>query len=118
MELSTPVAAYGYQRDPRCLEVLAPQVDEYAVYQRGSLVDEVYDATVVRPTIRGSRAVLWRGVDTAIIDGIVNGTGSRARDLGNLLRRIQSGNIRSYATWVLFGCVLLLVAAHLTGAGL
>jgi NADH-quinone oxidoreductase subunit L len=43
-------------------------------------VDEVYDATIVNPLVGGSRWVLWK-----------------------------SGNIRSYATWVLFGSVLAIV---------
>ena len=45
-----------------------------------------------------------------LIDGIANGIGSRARDIGGVLRLLQSGNIRSYATWVVFGSVLLIVA--------
>jgi len=36
--------------------------------------------------------------------------GARARNLGSLLRLMQSGSIRSYATWVLFGAVVLIVA--------
>jgi NADH-quinone oxidoreductase subunit L len=36
--------------------------------------------------------------------------GTRARDIGSVLRLIQSGNIRSYATWVLLGSVVLIVA--------
>jgi len=78
-------------------------------------VDEVYDAVVVNPVVEGSRAVLWKGIDAGLIDGTVNGTGARARDIGSFLRLWQSGNIRSYATWVLFGGVLLIVAMGLAG---
>ena len=35
--------------------------------------------------------------------------------LGGVLRRMQSGNIRSYATWVLFGGVLVMVALGVLG---
>jgi NADH-quinone oxidoreductase subunit L len=52
-----------------------------------------------------------------VIDGIVNGIGSRARDIGAMLRSLQSGNIRSYATWVVFGSVLLMVALGIAAAG-
>ena len=38
-----------------------------------------------------------------LIDGAVNGVGALARRVGGVLRLLQSGNIRSYATWVLFG---------------
>jgi hypothetical protein len=35
--------------------------------------------------------------------------------VGGALQRIQSGNIRSYATWVVFGSVMLIVAMGLAG---
>jgi NADH-quinone oxidoreductase subunit L len=73
-------------------------------------VDELYDATVVNPLVGGSRVVLWKGADAGMIDGAVNGVGSLARGVGGALRRLQSGNIRSYATWVLFGSVVAIVA--------
>ena len=78
-------------------------------------VDELYDATVVKPVVGGSRVVLWKGMDAGLIDGIVNGVGARARDVGSVLRLLQSGNIRSYATWVLFGSVVLIVAMGIAG---
>jgi NADH-quinone oxidoreductase subunit L len=73
-------------------------------------VDEIYDATVVNPIVGGSRWVLWKGADAGLIDGTVNGVGATAQKVGDGLRRLQSGNIRSYATWVLFGSVLAIVA--------
>jgi NADH-quinone oxidoreductase subunit L len=79
-------------------------------------VDEIYDAAVVKPIVSGSRVVLWRGVDAGLIDGAVNGVGSRSQALGALLKCFQSGNIRSYATWVVFGSVVLVVALGLIGA--
>jgi NADH-quinone oxidoreductase subunit L len=78
-------------------------------------VDEIYDATVVTPTIAGSRAVLWKGVDAGLIDGTVNGVGGTARRVGGVLRLMQTGNIRSYATWVLAGSVLVIVALGIAG---
>jgi NADH-quinone oxidoreductase subunit L len=68
-------------------------------------VDEIYDAAVVKPVVNGSRTVLWRFADAGVIDGIVNGVGARAKGFGSVLRLMQSGNIRSYATWVLLGSV-------------
>ena len=87
----------------------------YQLIYNKYFVDEIYSATVVRPLIGGSRMVLWKGVDAGLIDGIVNGVGARCRDVGSVLRLLQSGNIRSYATWVLFGSVALLVAMGLLG---
>jgi NADH-quinone oxidoreductase subunit L len=82
----------------------------YTLVYNKYFVDEVYDATLVKPVIGGSRLLLWRGMDAGVIDGIVNGIGSRAQSVGGALRRLQSGNARSYATWVAFGGVLVIVA--------
>jgi NADH-quinone oxidoreductase subunit L len=87
----------------------------YQLLYNKYFVDEIYDATVVKPLVGGSRIVLWKGVDAGLIDGIVNGLGARCRDAGSVLRLLQSGNIRSYATWVLFGSVALIVAMGLFG---
>jgi NADH-quinone oxidoreductase subunit L len=81
----------------------------HAVYNK-YFVDEIYDAAVVTPLVTGSRDVLWQGMDAGLIDGTVNGVGFFARAIGGVLRRFQSGNIRSYATWVVFGSVALIVA--------
>jgi NADH-quinone oxidoreductase subunit L len=78
-------------------------------------VDEIYGAAVVRPLVNGSRETLWRGVDVDVIDGMVNGTGRRALDIGSLLRLVQSGNIRSYAAWVLLGSVWVILAVIALG---
>jgi NADH-quinone oxidoreductase subunit L len=67
------------------------------------------------PVVAGSRVVLWKGVDVAVIDGVVNGIASRARGVGGVLKRLQSGNIRSYAAWVLLGSVVLLFVMGVMG---
>ncbi len=73
-------------------------------------VDEIYDATIVKPVVEGSRSVLWQGIDVEVIDASVNGIGARARGIGGVLRRMQSGYIRSYAAWVLLGAVIVMLA--------
>jgi len=88
----------------------------YRVVYNKYFVDEIYDATVVKPLVSGSRVVLWRGVDAGLIDGAVNGVGSTSQGLGGWLKLLQSGNIRSYATWVLFGSIILLLTLGLIGA--
>jgi NADH-quinone oxidoreductase subunit L len=87
----------------------------YEIIYNKYFVDEIYDAAVVKPTIGLSRVVLWRFMDNAIVDGLVNGTASQTRNMGNLLRRAQSGSIRSYAAWVVFGSVLLIFAMAVLG---
>jgi NADH-quinone oxidoreductase subunit L len=88
----------------------------YTLVYNKFYVDEIYDAAVVKPVVNGSRVVLWRGADVGLIDGIVNGTGTLARKIGGGLRLMQSGNIRSYATWVLLGSVVVIVALGIAGA--
>ncbi len=72
-------------------------------------VDELYNWLVVRPLRVGSEKILWQRVDEGVIDGFgVNGTGERVARVGGILRRIQSGNIRSYAAWVMLGATVWL----------
>ena len=82
----------------------------YTLVYNKYFVDEIYDAAVVKPVVGGSRLLLWKGMDAGIIDGMVNGVGARAKSIGGALRLLQSGNARSYATWVAFGGVLVIVA--------
>jgi NADH-quinone oxidoreductase subunit L len=70
-------------------------------------VDEIYAAVIVRPLVWISRNVLWHGVDEGLIDGTVNGVGQSAQVGGSILRRVYSGNARSYATWVVLGAAVL-----------
>ena len=87
----------------------------YQLIYNKYFVDELYDHTVVKPLVVGSRVVLWKGVDAGLIDGTVNGIGARSRDVGSLLRLLQSGNIRSYAAWVLAGSVALILVMGFAG---
>jgi NADH-quinone oxidoreductase subunit L len=72
-------------------------------------VDEIYGAAIIRPLIALSTRVFWRGVDGALIDGSVDNGARGMREFGGLLRRQQSGNIRSYAGWVAAGAALVVL---------
>src|SRR5579862_6490862 len=87
----------------------------YRLVYNKYFVDEIYDAAVVKPVVEGSRVVLWKGVDAGLIDGVVNGVGTQARSVGALLKLFQSGNVRSYAAWVVFGSIMLIVFMSLAG---
>jgi NADH-quinone oxidoreductase subunit L len=74
-------------------------------------VDEAYDAVIVQPTVTISRAVLWKGIDVGIIDGLfVNGSALLARAMGWMGSQLQSGQVGTYA-WVLLIGVLALLGA-------
>ncbi len=89
----------------------------YTVVYNKFFVDEIYDAAIVNPTMHGSRSVLLNGVDQTFLEGIVNGTASQIRNVGSGLKLLQSGNIRSYATWVVLGSVFILVVLGLVTSG-
>jgi NADH-quinone oxidoreductase subunit L len=110
------LAWFMYVARPALPESLAASFKGlYALVYNKYFVDEIYDAAVVKPLIGGSREVLWKGADAGLIDGFVNGVGSFSRKAGGVFRLMQSGNIRSYATWVLFGSVLVIVALGIAG---
>jgi NADH-quinone oxidoreductase subunit L len=69
-------------------------------------VDEIYQAVIVTPLVKGSALVLWRGVDVAGIDATADDSAETARSLSDKFRHMQSGNIRSYAAWVAVGAAL------------
>jgi NADH-quinone oxidoreductase subunit L len=70
-------------------------------------VDDTYHLFVNRFVVL-SRDVLWRAIDQWLIDGVVNGAAVAASRMGNVATKLQSGNIRSYASWVLAGALLLI----------
>ena len=87
----------------------------YRLVYNKYFVDEFYFATIIHPTVTGSRSILWRGLDAGTIDGAVNGVGWLSRRIGGVLRHLQSGNIRSYATWVVVGSVALIFLLGVAG---
>jgi NADH-quinone oxidoreductase subunit L len=70
-----------------------------------NVLDRVIDVTG-RTAVFLGRGV-YRFIDQGVIDGTVNGSGIGAGATGQLLRRIQSGKIRQYATLMFAGAALL-----------
>jgi NADH-quinone oxidoreductase subunit L len=104
--------------------VMAPEIPEsigramgglYTLVYNKFFVDEFYDATIIDPIKDGSTSVLWHVVDQGVIDGTVNGVGHRARGAGGVLKRLQSGYIRSYAAWVVLGALIVIAAISFAG---
>jgi NADH-quinone oxidoreductase subunit L len=71
-------------------------------------VDELYDALVVRPFDWLAR-MLWKVVDVLIIDGVLNAAAFLVELVGDLLRFLQTGNVRNYALTLFLGLVALMV---------
>jgi NADH-quinone oxidoreductase subunit L len=70
-------------------------------------IDELYDLIVVRPIHFVSDRILWRITDVGIIDGLVNGVGNTARNLGGALRLTQTGVVENYAVGIALGAALI-----------
>jgi NADH-quinone oxidoreductase subunit L len=71
-------------------------------------VDEIYDAAIVQPIRVASQEGLWRGFDVKVIDGAVNGAAAIVNGSATMLRRLQTGSVKTYAGSVFVGVVAIL----------
>ncbi len=72
-------------------------------------VDQIYGAVIVRPILVLSNNLLGRGVESGIIDGANTAMTATASAASVGIRRMQSGNIRSYAGWLAAGAAAVLI---------
>ena len=72
-------------------------------------IDEAYADVLVWPLLVFSKNVLARGVDQGVIDGAGTAWSAGARGASSWIRRMQSGNIRSYAGWLAAGAAAVLI---------
>jgi NADH-quinone oxidoreductase subunit L len=115
MAVSTVVALAGiglataiYVRRPDTADRLAARFRPiYTLLLDKYYVDEIYDAVVVQPIKRLSTGFLWRGVDAGLVDGTVNGVGLVVRGWSAVLRRLQTGSVRTYATSLFLGVIVI-----------
>jgi NADH-quinone oxidoreductase subunit L len=62
----------------------------------------------VQPIRIVSEEVLWKNIDARLIDGAVNGAGETVGGLSELVRRLQTGSVRTYAASLFAGVVVIL----------
>jgi NADH-quinone oxidoreductase subunit L len=103
------IAYIFYYKKPGTAATLAARTPAlYRLVENKFYVDEIYGALIVAPLLMFSRIFL-----SGLIDGVVNGSGAAAgattRGLSSLVRRVQSGNIRSYAGWLAIGAAAVLL---------
>jgi NADH-quinone oxidoreductase subunit L len=112
-------AAYTmYVRKPELPGKLAKQFSAfYNLLVNKYWIDELYNAVVVRPLNVFARIGLWWTVDRGLVDGSAYAAAGTAMGLGAIVRRIQSGNIRSYAGWLAGGAAAILLLMYV-GFGL
>jgi NADH-quinone oxidoreductase subunit L len=109
--LGLAVAHHCYVRRPGLPARVAARLSAvYALLREKYYVDEIYDALIVRPLVRLSDAVLYRGVDAGLIDGVaVNGTARAVRAFAaHGLKYVQSGLAQAYVVTMIVGAVAIL----------
>jgi NADH-quinone oxidoreductase subunit L len=112
--LGIAIAAIMYWLKP----AIAASMKEGALYRliyNKYYVDEIYSWLIVKPIELFSRFILWKGVDEILVDGAVDGGSRQIRGIGAVLRRMQSGEIRNYAAWVMTGSLIVLIILGLAG---
>jgi NADH-quinone oxidoreductase subunit L len=108
--LGLAIAYLFYLAKPELPQKLATRFHAlYSIVLNKYYVDELYDMVIVWPIVTVSRDLFWKVVDTLMIDGAVNGIGHVVRGAGAGLRHMQSGYVRTYAGWILFGGVLIML---------
>ncbi|HYE96115.1 MAG TPA: proton-conducting transporter membrane subunit, partial [Rubricoccaceae bacterium] len=99
------------------------EADSWLRYKMGALyrvlagkyfVDELYDATVVKPVVGGARRVL-APFDEKGVDGAVNGLARFVRNVGAALRPLQTGFVQHYALAVVVGVVVVVAVMLFVG---
>ena len=82
----------------------------YTIIYNKYYVDEIYDATIVKPTVKTS-FILWKVVDVKIIDGFVNAVARIVELKAEVLKLFQTGYVRNYALSILLGGVIIIVCS-------
>jgi len=104
--LGIALAYVMYIQQPELPGKLADQAQAlYEVLLNKYYVDQLYDWIVTRPLFFLSRYILWRGVDTYGIEGVVEGAGLTVETGGGVARRAETGNVQHYAFVYLLGAI-------------
>jgi NADH-quinone oxidoreductase subunit L len=102
-----------YKAKPELPAKLATQLRGlYSLLLNKYWIDQLYGTIIVTPLLLFSRYILKALFDRGIIDGGGFVAGATAQGLGEIVRRIQSGNIRSYAGWLAVGAAVVLIAVY------
>jgi NADH-quinone oxidoreductase subunit L len=99
-----------YVRRPGIPEKLAASLSTFhRILVRSYYLDEIYDALVVRPLVWISDRILFRFVDSGVIDGVaVNGSAWAVRALAsNGLKYAHSGLAQAYIFVMIIGAVAI-----------
>ncbi|MEW6584762.1 MAG: NADH-quinone oxidoreductase subunit L [Nitrospirota bacterium] len=76
-------------------------------------VDELYNATIVQPTLWVAKKVLVGITDAKMIEGVVNGVPRSIGGFSQVFRKMQSGIAQHYGIFMAAGAVFIIVLAIL-----
>jgi NADH-quinone oxidoreductase subunit L len=79
------------------------------VLEKKYYLDEIYEASIVKPIQVTSDKFLWNIFDVKIIDGAVNGLAYYFEKLSMEWRKLQTGVVQDYATVAIAGVVLIIL---------
>jgi len=92
------IAYHFYRKRPELPAKVARGVGPlYNLVFNKYYVDEIYEATVVKPIRATSDFFLWRFFDVKIVDGLVNAIAKETGDFGSVVRKVQTGLVSNYA---------------------
>ena len=98
-----------YYRKPGSASALAAKAGPlYALVANKFYVDEIYQAFFVSGLLGFTRIFLYGLGDRLGVDGAGRFASWMALDLGEAARRMQSGNLRSYAGWLALGAAVVM----------
>jgi NADH-quinone oxidoreductase subunit L len=104
------IAYIFYYKKPGTAAALAQRAPAlYRLVENKFYIDEIYGTFIVGPLLMFSRLFLSGLVDGGIINGSGAAAGATTRGFSSLVRRVQSGNIRSYAGWLALGAAAVLL---------
>jgi len=104
------LAAWLYLRDKEIPDRIVKSFPALhrAVYNK-YYVDELYDYLFVRPIHWISVRILWKIMDVFVVDdGMVNGTARFFKQAAQRLRRLQVGDVQSYAFAMALGILAII----------
>ena len=102
---------YGHGFSASVRQIVASVPRLYKTVVNKYYIDEIYDTLVVRP-LRWTAFILWKGVDTFLIDLVlVNGIGFLVAGIGKLVKYLQNGDVQRYIVGMLAGTAALLYVA-------
>lgn len=109
LALAGILIAWLFHKNPKWTDNLVKSIKPiYNILLRNYYMDDLY-IKVFAPLGRGLGKLLWTLGDMFLIDGlIVNGSAKVVDWYSKVLRKVQSGYVNTYATFMILGIIVLL----------